>query len=159
MGISRGWRTRVVLMGSEWVSARLPFLRINTSLWLLVPRCIELLPLSCGFPPFTSSNKRSDRLRSLFITAPPKRAHRGPDKHTKPPGGIPVTSGGHRSRSEGHIRGAKTPAFGGERRQFERRSGANPDSQKKVDQGWGPDQGEAELNGVSTGPFHSLTFS
>lgn len=77
----------------------------------------------------------------------PKRAHNGPDKHTKGPRGEGRvnTSGGHRSRPAGGARGAKTPAFGGERRQYERRSGTNPDSQKKVEQGWGSNEGQAEL--------------
>lgn len=76
----------------------------------------------------------------------PKRAHHGPDKHTKGPRAdrAEQTSGGHKSRG-GASRGAKTPAFGGERRQFERRSGTNPDSQKKVEQGWGSNEGTAEL--------------
>ena len=76
--------------------------------------------------------------------AAPKRAHHGPDKHTKAPGSDFKTSGGHRSRG-GH-RGAKTPASGGERRQFERKSGTLPDSQKKVDAGWGANEGTAELS-------------
>ncbi len=87
---------------------------------------------------------------SVSLAAPPKRAHQGPDRHTKPPGERVFTSGGHRARGSGHVRGAKTPAFGAERRQFERKSGGNPDSQKKVDQGWGPNEGEAELSGESS---------
>lgn len=43
---------------------------------------------------------------------------------------------------------ARTPNGGGERRQFERKSGTLPDSQKKVESGWGADEGEAELNGM-----------
>lgn len=70
------------------------------------------------------------------------------DAHTKGPrGSRPAknyTSGGHTSRGGGA--GGRTPAQGGERRQFERRSGGLPDSQKKVDQGWGANEGEAELN-------------
>lgn len=99
-------------------------------------------------------------MASLMLgLAPPKRAHHGPDKHTKPPGGTVLTSGGHRSRGSGHVRGAKTPAFGAERRQFERRSGGIPDSQKKVDQGWGPNQGEAELTGeYGTPAFFGALF-
>lgn len=80
--------------------------------------------------------------------APPKKAHHGPDRHTKNPnnrGGY--TSGGHSSRGSGAVRGAKTPAFGGERRQFERRSGGYQDSQKKVESGWGANEGSAELSG------------
>lgn len=79
--------------------------------------------------------------------APPKKAHHGPDRHTKNPnnrGGY--TSGGHSSRGSGAVRGAKTPAFGGERRQFERRSGGYQDSQKKVESGWGANEGSAELS-------------
>ena len=44
----------------------------------------------------------------------------------------------------------KTPVGGGDRRQFERRSGSNLDSQKKVDQGWGANEGGAELTGMSS---------
>ena len=88
-------------------------------------------------------------IRTTSLTAAaPKRAHHGPDKHTKGPRAdrAEQTSGGHKSRG-GASRGAKTPAFGGERRQFERRSGTNPDSQKKVEQGWGSNEGTAELTG------------
>lgn len=53
------------------------------------------------------------------------------------------------SRGAGHTGKARTPNFGAERRQFERRSGTNPDSQKKVESGWGADDGEAELTGTS----------
>jgi len=90
-------------------------------------------------------------LRTALTSAPTKRNHNGPDKHTKGPRAerADYTSGGHKSRGSGAVRGAKTPAFGGERRQFERRSGTNPDSQKKVDQGWGANEGEAELTGES----------
>ena len=102
-------------------------------------------------PEHLDSGAKSERKeRSSLLNrdvAPPKRAHHGPDKHTKPPGERVYNSGGHRSRGSGHVRGAKTPAFGGERRQFERRSGGNPDSQKKIDQGWGTNEGEAELSG------------
>lgn len=70
------------------------------------------------------------------------------DAHTKGPrGNRPArdgTTGGH---SRGGARGARTPAQGGERRQFERRSGTYQDSQKKVDQGWGADEGSSELKG------------
>ena len=46
------------------------------------------------------------------------------------------------------MRGARVPAGGGgERRQFERKSGTLPDSQKKMDQGWGSNNGPAELDG------------
>ena len=41
------------------------------------------------------------------------------------------------------------PTDGGERRHFERRSGGLPDSQKKVDQGWGSNDGPRELDGGS----------
>lgn len=73
------------------------------------------------------------------------------DAHTKGPRGTRpaknYTSGGHTSsRGGGNSGAARTPAQGGERRQFERRSGGLPDSQKKVDQGWGANEGEAELN-------------
>jgi hypothetical protein len=54
------------------------------------------------------------------------------------------------SRGGANTGKARTPNFGGERRQFERRSGTNPDSQKKIESGWGADEGEAELSGVSS---------
>lgn len=86
---------------------------------------------------------------------PPKKHHRGPDAHTKGPReNRPIknqTSGGHTSRGAGNTGKARTPNFGAERRQFERRSGTNPDSQKKIEQGWGADDGEAELTAEQQG--------
>ncbi|ORY29352.1 hypothetical protein BCR39DRAFT_532456 [Naematelia encephala] len=78
----------------------------------------------------------------------PSRKFRGDiDRHTKGPRGTRpnrgVTSGGHTSR--GGSGGARTPAQGGERRQFERKSGGLPDSQKKIEHGWGSNEGGAEL--------------
>lgn len=69
------------------------------------------------------------------------------DAHTKGPrGSRPAKiSGGHTSRGGGA--GGRAPNQGGERRQFERRSGALPDSQKKIEQGWGANEGAAELSG------------
>lgn len=85
---------------------------------------------------------------------PPKKSHKGPDAHTKGPReNRPiknVTSGGHSSRGGGQGKG-RTPNGGGERRQFERRSGTVPDSQKRVESGWGADDGEAELNAEQQG--------
>lgn len=83
-----------------------------------------------------------------------KKAHKGPDAHTKGPReNRPIrnpTSGGHSSRG-GQSGKARTPNNGGERRQFERKSGTLPDSQKKVESGWGADEGEAELNAEQQG--------
>jgi len=81
---------------------------------------------------------------------PPKRAHHGPDRHTRTANDQPRISGGHTSSREGGRGGrgrggSKTPAGGGERRVYERRSGGLPDSQKKVDLGWGANEGTAEL--------------
>ena len=92
----------------------------------------------------------------VLTAAAPKRAHHGPDKHTKGPRADrpELTSGGHKARG-GASRTPRTPAFGGERRQFERRSGANPDSQKKVDQGWGSNEGTAELTGALGRMYHA----
>ncbi|KAL7419244.1 carbamoyl-phosphate synthase (glutamine-hydrolyzing) cpa2 [Cryptotrichosporon argae] len=87
---------------------------------------------------------------------PPKKHHQGRDAHTKGPrenrDRAEFTSGGHRSRGAGAVRGGRTPAQGGERRQYERRpaSGAQ-DSQKKVEQGWGADEGKAELTAEVAG--------
>lgn len=82
------------------------------------------------------------------IPNPRKGAHVR-DAHTKGPrGNRPArnyTSGGHTPSGTGSTRGPRTPASGGERRQFERRSGTLPDSQKKVEAGWGADEGNAEL--------------
>jgi len=79
---------------------------------------------------------------------PSKKGNHIRDAHTKGPrGNRPaknLTSGGHSSTGGGRS-SAHTPAQGGERRQFERRSGGLPDSQKKVDHGWGANEGEAEL--------------
>lgn len=79
--------------------------------------------------------------------APSKKYRHGPDAHTKGPReNRPIrnqTSGGHTSSGAG--RGGRTPNFGGERRQFERRSGTVGDSQKKVEHGWGSNEGAAEL--------------
>lgn len=91
--------------------------------------------------------------RPLGPPSAPSKKHRNHiDAHTKGPRDQrPIrneTSGGHTSRGGGG-RGARTPAQGGERRQYERRSGGIPDSQKKVDQGWGADDGEVELTGGS----------
>jgi len=83
-----------------------------------------------------------------------KKAHKGPDAHTKGPReNRPIrnpTSGGHSSRG-GQSGKARTPNNAGERRQFERKSGTLPDSQKKVEHGWGADDGEAELNAEQQG--------
>ncbi|KAK4686041.1 hypothetical protein P7C73_g4092, partial [Tremellales sp. Uapishka_1] len=76
----------------------------------------------------------------------PKRHHNGPDAHTKGPRGTrpdKYATGGHR-RGAGPGAGGKTSG-GGERRQFERRSGGLPDSQKKIESGWGAEEGTAEL--------------
>jgi len=80
--------------------------------------------------------------------APSRKGNHVRDAHTKgPPGDRParnLTSGGHTSRG-GRGGGSRVPAQGGERRQFERRSGGLPDSQKKIEHGWGANEGEAEL--------------
>ncbi|WVN89133.1 uncharacterized protein L203_104349 [Cryptococcus depauperatus CBS 7841] len=79
---------------------------------------------------------------------PARKGNHVRDAHTKGPRGARPnkTSGGHTSQGNGHYRGAKVPAQAGERRQFERRNLAGTqDSQKKVDQGWGANTGEAEL--------------
>ncbi|RSH93010.1 hypothetical protein EHS25_008458 [Saitozyma podzolica] len=72
------------------------------------------------------------------------------DAHTKGPrGNRPArnpTSGGHTSTGSGNARRPRVPVDGGERRHFERKSGPLPDSQKKVDAGWGPNEGTAELS-------------
>jgi len=77
-----------------------------------------------------------------------KKAHKGPDAHTKGPReNRPIrnpTSGGHSSRG-GQSGKARTPNNAGERRQFERKSGTLPDSQKKVEHGWGAAEGEATV--------------
>lgn len=86
----------------------------------------------------------------LTVLEPPKRAHHGPDRHTRASNDGPYISGGHTSsRGAKSGRGSKSVNQGGERRQYERRSGGLPDSQKKVDQGWGANEGEAELSGES----------
>jgi plasminogen activator inhibitor 1 RNA-binding protein len=81
-----------------------------------------------------------------MCVAPSRKAHHGQDAHTKGPRGSRPARGGDRTQG-----GSKTPAQGGERRQFERRSGAYEDSQKKVEAGWGADEGKAELSGESEG--------
>ncbi|ORX37374.1 hypothetical protein BD324DRAFT_608653 [Kockovaella imperatae] len=86
--------------------------------------------------------------------APPKKAHHGPDRHTKGPREFRENrrEGDRSGRGgRGGNRGARTPASGGERRQFERRSGGLPDSQKKVDQGWGGNDGPKELDAEEEG--------
>lgn len=92
----------------------------------------------------------------LTHEANPRKGAHVRDAHTKGPrGNRPArnyTSGGHTPSGTGSTRGPRTPASGGERRQFERRSGTLPDSQKKVEAGWGADEGNAELTGARGDP-------
>jgi len=79
-----------------------------------------------------------------------KRFHKGPDAHTKGPRGSrpnkTYVSGGHTAREGDHTGRPRNTNDGGERRQYERRSGTvGGDSQKKIDLGWGANEGNAEL--------------
>jgi hypothetical protein len=55
-----------------------------------------------------------------------------------------------KARGGDHVGKPRTANDGGERRQYERRSGTvGGDSQKKIDLGWGANEGTAELSGGS----------
>jgi plasminogen activator inhibitor 1 RNA-binding protein len=85
--------------------------------------------------------------------ANPRKGNHVRDAHTKGPrGNRParnLPSGGHPSTG-GAGRRPYVPNTAGDRRQFERKSGTIPDSQKKVEQGWGANEGAAELTGQYT---------
>lgn len=74
------------------------------------------------------------------IIAPSKGDHRPRNENQIARGGRGAARGGR-----GRSTGAGAIATPGTKRQFDRRSGAFPDSEKKVAQGWGAEEGKAEL--------------